>query len=44
MRENRLRSLWREDRCAVNGWLAIPDGFSAEIMAQAGFDSLTIDL
>lgn len=44
MRENRLRGLWREDRFAVNGWLAIPNGFSAEVMAHAGFDSLTIDL
>lgn len=44
MRENRLRALWREDRAAVNGWLAIPDSFSAETMAHAGWDSLTIDL
>jgi 4-hydroxy-2-oxoheptanedioate aldolase len=28
----------------VNGWLAIPSGFSAEVMAQAGFDSLTVDI
>jgi 4-hydroxy-2-oxoheptanedioate aldolase len=44
MRENRLRQLWREDRAAVNGWLAIPDGFAAEIMAHQGWDTLTIDL
>lgn len=44
MRENRLRALWREDKAAVNGWLAIPDSFSAETMAQQGWDSLTIDL
>lgn len=28
----------------VNGWLALPCGFSAEIMARQGWDSLTIDL
>ena len=28
----------------VNGWLAIPDSFSAETMAHQGWDSLTIDL
>lgn len=28
----------------INGWLAIPSGVSAEIMAQAGWDSLTVDL
>ncbi len=44
MRENRLRSLWRNDHAAVNGWLAIPDSFSAEVMAHQGWDTLTIDL
>jgi 4-hydroxy-2-oxoheptanedioate aldolase len=42
MRENRLRTLWAEGRAAVNGWLAIPSGFSAEVMAHQGWDSLTI--
>jgi 4-hydroxy-2-oxoheptanedioate aldolase len=44
MRENRLRSLWREDKAAVNGWLAVPNAFSAEVMAHQGWDTLTIDL
>ena len=44
MRPNRLRQLWAEDKAAVNGWLAIPNGFSAEVMAHQGWDSLTIDL
>jgi 4-hydroxy-2-oxoheptanedioate aldolase len=44
MRENRLRTLWRDDQAAVNGWLAIPDGFAAETMAHQGWDTLTIDL
>ena len=44
MRDNRLRTLWAEDRAVVNGWLAIPDGFSAEVMAHQGWDSLVIDL
>lgn len=44
MRENRLRTLWQAGGAAVNGWLAIPNGFSAETMAQQGWDSLTIDL
>jgi 4-hydroxy-2-oxoheptanedioate aldolase len=44
MRENRLRQLWRDDRAAVNGWLAIPNGFAAETMAHQGWDTLTIDL
>ena len=44
MRENRLRTLWSEDRAAINGWLAIPNSFSAEVMAHQGWDSLTIDM
>jgi len=44
MRENRLRSIWKTGGAAVNGWLAIPSGFSAEVMAQQGWDTLTIDL
>ncbi|MEY4752051.1 MAG: hypothetical protein RIQ60_4265 [Pseudomonadota bacterium] len=44
MRENRLRTLWQADRAAFNGWLAIPNSFSAEVMAHQGWDSLTIDM
>jgi len=44
MRENRLRALWREDRAAVNGWLAIANSFAAETMAHQGWDTLTVDL
>ena len=44
MRENRLRTLWAQDQAAVNGWLAVPNGFSAELMAHQGWDTLTIDL
>ncbi|MDQ3864388.1 MAG: aldolase/citrate lyase family protein [Actinomycetota bacterium] len=44
MRENRLRRIWREGGTAVNGWLHVPSSFSAEVMAHAGWDSLTIDM
>ncbi len=44
MRENRLRTLWQQDKAAVNGWLHIPSAWSAEVMAHQGFDSLTVDL
>jgi len=29
---------------AVNGWLAIPNGFAAETMAHQGWDALTVDM
>ena len=44
MRENRLRTIWKSCGAAVNGWLAIPNSFSAETMAHQGWDTLTIDL
>ncbi|MCB1909557.1 MAG: hypothetical protein KDH15_19525 [Rhodocyclaceae bacterium] len=44
MRENLLRKTWNAGGAVVNGWLAIPNGFSAETMAHQGWDSLTIDL
>ena len=44
MRENNLRTLWQADRAVHNGWLAIPNGFAAEVMAHQGWDSLTIDM
>ena len=44
MRQNNLRTLWKAGGAAVNGWLAIPNSFSAETMAHQGWDALTIDL
>ena len=41
---NTLKDKWKAGKKTVNGWLAIPAAFSAEVMAQAGFDSLTVDL
>jgi hypothetical protein len=44
MAENNLKERWNAGKAAVNGWLAIPSGFSAEVMAQCGWDSVTIDM
>jgi 4-hydroxy-2-oxoheptanedioate aldolase len=44
MRANQLRQLWQSGGAAVNGWLSIGNSFAAEVMAHAGWDSLTIDL
>jgi len=41
---NALRDAWKAGRKTVNGWLSIPSGFSAEVMAALGFDSITVDL
>lgn len=44
MRPNRLREIWMSGGAALNGWLAIPNSFSAETLAHQGWDALTIDL
>ena len=44
MRENRVRSIWGEGGVVLNGWLHVPSPFSVEVMAHAGYDSLTIDM
>ena len=32
----KVAKIWASGKAVVNGWLAIPSGFSAEVMAQAG--------
>ncbi|MGB1285836.1 MAG: HpcH/HpaI aldolase family protein [Aggregatilineales bacterium] len=44
MRENKLKAIWARDEAAVNGWLHIPSSWSAEVMAHAGWDSITVDM
>jgi 4-hydroxy-2-oxoheptanedioate aldolase len=44
MRKNQIRELMAGGGNVVNGWLAIPSSYSAEVMAHQGFDSVTIDL
>jgi len=41
---NQLKARLAAGKAAVNGWLAIPSGFSAEVMAQCGWDSVTVDM
>lgn len=44
MTPNALKTAWAEGRGTINGWLSIGNGFTAEIMAAQGYDSLTVDL
>ena len=44
MRENKLKKIFKEGKVVVNGWLQIPSSFSAEVMANQSWDSLTIDM
>ena len=40
----KVAKIWESGKAVVNAWLAIPSGFSAEVMAQCGFDSVTVDM
>ena len=31
---NKVKQIWASGKAVVNGWLAIPSGFSAEVVAQ----------
>ena len=44
MRKNKLKKIFSEGKAVINGWLQIPNSFSAEVMANQGWDSLTIDM
>ena len=44
MRKNKLKQLFNSRKPIINSWLSIPSSFSAETMAQQGWDSLTIDM
>ncbi len=43
MRANPILESWKAGKAVVNGWLAIPSSFSAEVMAHQGWDAITID-
>lgn len=43
MRRNTIREIWAAGDTAVNGWLAIPSPYSAELMGHQDFDAVTID-
>ena len=44
MRKNKLKELFKAGKPIINSWLAVPNSFSAEVMANQGWDSLTIDM
>ena len=44
VKENTIRTIWKQGGAVINGWLGIPSSISAENMAQANWDSLTVDL
>jgi 4-hydroxy-2-oxoheptanedioate aldolase len=41
---NKVKQVWASGRAVVNGWLVGSSTLSAEVVAQCGFDSVTVDL
>src|SRR5450830_789183 len=44
MRENQLRTLFAQKKLALNGWASIGNSFLAELIADCGYDAVTVDL
>src|SRR5689334_15791641 len=44
MNPNKSTALWKSNEQVINGWVTIASPFTAEIMAEQGYDSITVDL
>lgn len=44
MNMKRILDLWKDQQSTLNGWISLNNAFGAEVMAYAGFDTLTIDM
>ena len=44
VKTNRLKAMWLAGTPALGGWCAIPNSFSAEIVASMGFDYVCVDM
>ena len=43
MINNTVKTKWSKKQTVLNSFLSIPNTFTAEIMSEQGYDSLTID-
>jgi len=42
--KNKVLKIFKENKSCLNGWLSIPNAFTAEGMSKMGWDSITIDM
>jgi len=42
--DKRIEGLWKSGQTIICGWMLLPDSLTAEIMANQGYDIVTIDL
>ena len=44
MRKNKLKEILKSQKPVACGWLHIPNSWTAEVMANAGWDCVTVDM
>ncbi len=44
MFNNKVLDIWKKGNAVINGWLSIPNSYTAESMSKIGWDTLTIDM
>ncbi|MCB1646150.1 MAG: 2,4-dihydroxyhept-2-ene-1,7-dioic acid aldolase [Pseudomonadales bacterium] len=44
MRKNHVLKAWRDNQSTIGAWLSIDSAYAAEVMANAGFDWVCLDL
>lgn len=44
MKKNKLKQILATNEVITNGWLHIPNSWTAEVFAHAGWDSVTVDM
>ncbi|MSP78888.1 MAG: 2,4-dihydroxyhept-2-ene-1,7-dioic acid aldolase [Dehalococcoidia bacterium] len=44
MRPNKVKAMWKQGKPVAVGWVASADTYVAEVMANAGFDALVLDM
>lgn len=44
MRENKILTTFKNGGAIINGWAQLPTSFAAEVFANSGWDSITIDM
>jgi 4-hydroxy-2-oxoheptanedioate aldolase len=44
VRPNKIKQMWRDKKWVTMGWLSVSHGFTAEVMARQGFDTLCVDM
>ena len=44
MNKNKILDIWEKNSTCINGWLSLPNSFTAEAFGKMGWDSITIDM